>query len=68
MVIQSSVLKMNLGWNIPFVYPNHECTQLHKPPSSLDGVVILPSRMFALIVIGCATNAQWLIVPKLYVW
>jgi hypothetical protein len=26
MVIQSSVLKMILGWNIPFVYPNLEWT------------------------------------------
>ncbi len=26
MVIESSVLKMILGWNIPFVYPNCECT------------------------------------------
>jgi hypothetical protein len=73
MVIQSSVLRVILGRDIPFVYPNHECTQLHKPPSSLDGVchhalVIPPSRMFALIVIGCATNAQWLIMPKLHVW
>jgi hypothetical protein len=38
MVIQSSVLRVILGRDIPFVYPNHECTQLHKPPSSLDGV------------------------------
>ncbi len=63
MIIQSNVLRVILGRNILFVYPNHECTQLHKPPSSLDGVchhalVIPPSRMFALTVIGCATNVQ----------
>jgi len=28
MVIQSSVLKVILRQDIPFVYPNHECTQL----------------------------------------
>jgi hypothetical protein len=27
MVIQSGVMKMILGRDIPFVYPNHECTQ-----------------------------------------
>jgi hypothetical protein len=28
MVIQSNVLRMILGWDIPFVYPNCECTPL----------------------------------------
>jgi hypothetical protein len=28
MVIQSNVLRMILGWDIPFVYPNRECTPL----------------------------------------
>jgi hypothetical protein len=37
--------------------------ELSRTPLSLDGVfhhafVIPPSRMFVLIVIGCATNAQ----------
>jgi hypothetical protein len=27
MIIQSGVMKMILGRDIPFVYPNHECTQ-----------------------------------------
>jgi hypothetical protein len=26
-VIQSSVLRMILGWDIPFVYPNYDCAQ-----------------------------------------
>jgi len=26
MVIQNNVLRLILGWVIPFVYPNHECT------------------------------------------
>jgi len=26
MVIQNNVLRMILGWNIPFVYLNDECT------------------------------------------
>ncbi len=30
MVIQSNVLKMILGQNIPFVYPNFEWTELHQ--------------------------------------
>jgi hypothetical protein len=25
-VIQNSVLTMMFGWNIPFMYPNYECT------------------------------------------
>jgi hypothetical protein len=28
MVIQSNVLKMILGWDIPCVYPNHEWAPL----------------------------------------
>jgi hypothetical protein len=30
MVIQSGVLRMILGRDIPFVYPNHECAQYQK--------------------------------------
>jgi hypothetical protein len=30
MVIQSSILKVILGWDIHFVYPNRECTQFLK--------------------------------------
>jgi hypothetical protein len=26
MVIESNVFKVILGWNIPFVHPNWECT------------------------------------------
>jgi hypothetical protein len=32
MVIKNSVLKVILGWDIPFVYPNNECTQFLKFP------------------------------------
>jgi len=31
MVIQSGVMKMILGQDIPFVYPNRECTQYKHP-------------------------------------
>jgi len=41
MVIQSSVLTMILSWNIPFVYPNHDCAQvIQKYWSSLMNVTI----------------------------
>jgi hypothetical protein len=45
MVIQSSVMKMILGWNIPFVYPNYDYAQvIQKYLSSLMNVKICTSK------------------------
>ncbi len=30
MVIQSTILRVILGQDIPFVYPDHECTHVPK--------------------------------------
>jgi hypothetical protein len=61
MVIQSGVMIMILGQDIPFVYPNHECTH-YKHAKLVFGTLAFCASNALVDVIDAMPNLQSIMV------